>query len=261
MDLRLTNERALVLASSSGLGRAIALELAREGARVVLNSRSQERADAAARAVRDGTGADTYGVAADVSSDADLSRLVGRAVDHLGGLDILVTNAGGPPVGNFRSLDAEQWQAAHELTLNSVVRSIRHSLPHLREGGGAVLSVASSSVVRPIPNLILSNVYRPAIRALGKSLALELADDGIRVNTLLPGRIHTDRVDSLDQERAERTGRTLDQVRSETLARIPLGRLGRTEELARVAAFLVSDAASYVTGQSILCDGGMVDCL
>lgn len=262
MDLGLKDKRALVLAASGGLGRATATELAREGARVALCSRDAGRAEQAAREIATETGAEVHGFACDVADAASLATLFEEATGALGGLDVLVTNAGGPPFGNFEATDEEAWDRAYRLTLQSVVRAVRHAVPRFREaGGGAILALASSSVVQPIPNLLMSNVFRPAVRALCKHLSEELATDGIRVNVLSPGRVHTERTEQLDANRAERSGRTVEAVRADTIARIPLGRLGRPEEFGRVGAFLVSDAASYLNGIHVLADGGMVRAL
>ncbi len=259
MDLGLTGKRALVLAASSGLGRATATELAREGASVAICSRDLQRAVAAADEIREETGGDVRAYEADVADAASLEALFADATRELGGLDVLVANAGGPPPGGFAGTDEAAWDRAYQLTLQSVVRSVRLAIPHLRAaGGGSILALASSSVVQPIPNLLLSNVFRPAVRALCKHLAEEMAGDGIRVNVLSPGRIHTERTEALDASRAERSGRTVEQVRAETIARIPLGRLGEPAEFGRVAAFLSSPAASYLTGIHVLADGGMV---
>lgn len=259
MDLDLTHKRALVLAASSGLGRATALELAREGATVALCSRDAARAEETARAIREATGATVHAFEADVADAISLQALFRAATDALGGLDVLVNNAGGPPPGQFESVDEAAWDRAYQLTLQSVVRSVRLAIPHLRTaGGGSILTLASSSVQQPIPNLLLSNVFRPAVRALSKHLAEEYAPDGIRVNVLSPGRVHTPRIDQLDAANAERTGRTVEEVRTATVANIPLGRLGDPAEFGRVAAFLSSPAASYVTGEHLLVDGGLI---
>lgn len=259
MNLGLEGKRALVLAASSGLGRATALELAREGARVALCSRDLERAEATAAEIRAETGAEVHAFVANVSDAASLASLVDGAVSTLGGLDVLVSNAGGPPPGGFAGTDEDAWDLAYALTLQSVVRSVRLAIPHLKAaGGGSILALASSSVVAPIPNLLLSNVFRPAVRALCKHLAEEYAGDGIRVNVLSPGRVRTPRLDQLDAAKAAKVGRTPEEVRAESVATIPLGRLGETAEFGRVAAFLSSPAASYVTGTHLLVDGGMV---
>lgn len=259
MDLGLTGKRALVLAASSGLGRASALELAREGARVAICSRDQGRADEAAAAIREETGAEVHAFEADVADAASLEALFASVAEALGGLDVLVANAGGPPPGGFDSTDEAAWDRAYQLTLQSVVRSARLALPHLQaSGGGSILALASSSVVQPIPNLLLSNVFRPAVRALCKHLAEEYAGDGIRVNVLSPGRVLTPRIDQLDQANAKKSGKTPDQVRADAVAKIPLGRLGEPAEFGRVAAFLSSAAASYLTGEHLLVDGGLI---
>lgn len=259
MELGLNGKRALVLAASGGLGRACALELAREGARVAICSRDQNRADSAAEAIRAETGAEVLAFEADVADAASLEALFDAATQALGGLDVLISNAGGPPPGGFAATDEEAWDRAYRLTLQSVARAARLAIPHFkRAGGGSILALASSSVVQPIPNLLLSNVFRPAVRALCKHLAEEYAPDGVRVNVLSPGRVHTERTEQLDADRAARTGGTIEQARAETVAKIPLGRLGRTEEFGRVAAFLSSEAASFVTGTHLLVDGGMV---
>ena len=180
---------------------------------------------------------------------------------EFGGLHILVNNAGGPPAGTFETLEEADWQYAFELNLLSIVRLVGLALPHLKKRGGAVINLASSSIKQPIPGLTLSNVMRTGVAGLSKTLAEELAPHGIRVNTIAPGRIDTDRVRSLDQARADKAGITSAAYKAKTEAVIPLGRYGQPEELARVVAFFCSDAASYVTGQSLLVDGGMVKSL
>ncbi|HLR47218.1 MAG TPA: SDR family oxidoreductase [Deinococcales bacterium] len=262
MELELNGKRALVLAASSGLGRAVALGLAREGARVALCSRSLPRAQEAAEAIAAETGGEVHAFEADVADAASLAAFIDAGAAALGGVDLLVCNAGGPPPGGFEALDEEKWHRAFELTLMSVVRSVRESLPHLREaGGGSVLVLGSSSVKVPIPNLLLSNVYRPGIQGLVKHLSAELAGDGIRVNMLSPGRILTDRIEELDAAAAERSGRTAAEVRADSVRQIPLGRLGEPGEFANAAVFLLSGAAAYVTGSSLIVDGGAVRAL
>lgn len=263
MDLGLGNKRAIVMAASSGLGFATASALAAEGVRIAICSRDQARADDAAGRIREAAaGAEVHSFVADVSDAASLGTFFADATAALGGLDILVCNAGGPPAGGFTNLSEAQWQAAYNLTLMSVVRGVGLALPHLREaGGGRILTIVSSSVKRPLPNLLLSNVYRPAVQGLCKSLSLELAADNIQVNCLAPGRIATERLEELDRARAARTGATFEEVRAASIAQIPMGRFGDPDEFGRVAAFLCSPAASYITGSTILVDGGSVDCL
>ncbi len=177
-------------------------------------------------------------------------------------LDVLITNAGGPPAGNFDKFSDEDWQGAFELNLLSVVRLIRAALPHMREKGyGRIVNFTSSSIKQPLDNLILSNVFRTGVLGLSKSLSAELAPDGILINTLGPGRIATDRLASLDETRAENQGVPVEEVRRQSEASIPLGRYGQPDEFARVATFLASEANTYVTGQALLADGGMVRAL
>lgn len=261
MDLGLENKRALVLAGTSGLGRATAQALANDGAKVVLNGRSAERAATVAAEVAGeaGPGAFVRGLGADVTAPAELERLVANAVDTLGGLDLLVINAGGPKAGGFEDLTDEDWVSAFELTLMSVVRTVRLALPHLRAaGGGSVVAIGSSSIRQAVPGLTLSNTIRPGVNALMRELATTLGPEGIRFNMLSPGRIVTPRLDSLDEKRAAQDGTTVEAVRVSTAQGIPLRRLGRSQEFGQVAAFLLSDAASYLTGQSLLVDGGLI---
>lgn len=262
MNLELEGKLALVTAGSAGLGYATAHALAAEGAKVVLCSRDQGRAGDAAKRIASETGAEVHGFAADVSDEQSLTRLFEEVSHRLGGLDVLVCNAGGPPFGGFAAIGEDQWSSAFSLTLMSVVRSVRLALPLMRaRGGGAILALGSSSVKQPIPNLLLSNVFRPAVQGLCKSLADELGPEGIRVNMLSPGRILTERIQALDEDRARREGKSVEEVKAATVATIPLGRLGRPDEFGNAAAFLVSGAASYLTGVSLIVDGGLVKAL
>ena len=262
MDLGLQGKTALVLAASKGIGRAIATELAAEGANVVISSRGEAALAATASEIHEATGAETAYFSADVTKDEDIQRLVARTVERFGGLDALVTNTGGPPPGTFEDFGDEAWTGAFELTLLNIVRAVRAVLPHMRKrGGGRIVNVASSSIKQPIEGLILSNTFRAGIIGLAKSLSAELAPDGILINTLGPGRISTDRSAGMDASGAEVRGVSVEEIRNEMAARIPLGRYGTPEEFARVAAFLASPANSYLTGQAILVDGGMVRAL
>ncbi len=261
MDLGLSGKRALVLAGTSGLGRATVQALASDGTHVVLNGRSAERAEQVAGevAASAAAAASVFAVAGDVTSAAELEGVFARATERLGGLDLLVINAGGPKAGGFEDLSDADWEAAFQLTMMSVVRSVRLALPHLRAaGGGAVLAIGSSSIRQAVPGLTLSNSIRPGVNALIRELATTLGPEGIRCNMLSPGRIVTPRLDSLDAKRAAQDGTTVDAVRASTALGIPLRRLGDSAEFGRVAAFLLSEAASYLTGQSLLVDGGMV---
>lgn len=252
MDLGLKNLRALVLGSSRGLGFAIAEILAAEGCRVALNSRDSQRLTRAAMKL---------GAAAlpgDVADPQAPAQIVTDAVAALGGLDLLVTNAGGPPPGAFESFDDAAWTHAIDLSLMSHVRSIRAALPFLRQSPAAsVLTIASYSVKQPIPNLILSNSVRAATVGLTKSLALELGKDGIRFNAILPGWTKTERVLALMSARAQANGTSVDVELARQAAESPLGRLAEPAEFARVAVFMLSPAASYLTGAVLPVDGGM----
>ena len=262
MDLGLNGKRALVTAASGGLGYAIAEALAADGARVVLCSRDLGRATAAAERISAASGSEVRGLAADVASLASLEGLFEAALDVLGGLDVLVNNAGGPPPGEFSNLDESHWARGYELTLMSVVRSVRLALPAFAEaGGGRVLTVMSSSVKAPLPNLLLSNVYRPALAGLTKSLSIELGPKNVQINGLAPGRIDTSRIRELDAAAAARTGKTPEEMRAASIAAVPMGRLGEPAEFGRVGAFLCSPAAAYVNGSVLLVDGGAVRAL
>jgi len=259
LDLGLEGKVALVTAASKGLGRAIATELAREGARVVISSRDEEALSETANEIREETGAEVDYRAADLTSAEDIGALISHAVETFGGIDVLVNNTGGPPGGTFADLDDEAWQDAFEQVLLSLVRCVRGVLPSMRErGGGRIVNVASSSFKQPIENLTLSNAFRAGIMGLAKDLSRDLGPEGILVNTLGPGRIATARTESMDHSQAEARDVPVGVVREEFEARIPLGRYGTPEEFARVAVFLASPANSYVTGQAILVDGGMI---
>lgn len=259
MDLGLKRKRALILASSKGLGKAVARQLVIEGAEVILSSRNADHLKETAEELNQlSEEAVTY-FPADVSKKDDLDALTDFTRLHFGALDILVNNAGGPPSGDFLSMADEDWQRAFELNLLSYVRMIRSAVPLMeKSGGGRIINIASSSIKKPIDGLVLSNTFRLGIVGLTKTLAGELAGKNILINTLAPGRIATDRVAQLDRQKSERTGVAIQDVRTQSEAEIPLGRYGRPEEFARVAAFLASDVCSYITGESLLIDGGLV---
>jgi len=259
MDLKLKDKRALVTGSSRGLGYATAVQLAREGCKVTINGRDEGRVKAAAEKIVNATGTQAYGLSGDVSDTSTAEALIQSTVEALGGLDILITNAGGPPAGSFESFDEIAWQKAVDVSFMSHVRLIRAALPHLRKSSApSVLTVTSFTVKQPLSNLVLSNSVRLATIGLTKSLALELGKDGIRFNSILPGWTETERVQDLMMVRAKNNNTTVDEEISKLTNDIPLGRIGQPEEFANVATFLVSSAASYVNGIMLTVDGGIV---
>lgn len=258
MDLQLKDKRALITGSSRGLGYATALVLAQEGCRVAINSRDAAKVSAAARVIGAETGTQVIGLAGDVADPDVPERLVGEAARAFGGLDILITNAGGPPAGAFDSFNEAVWQKAVDLSLMSHVRLIRAALPYLKQSKAAsVLTITSYSVKQPIPNLVLSNSVRAATVGLTKSLALELGPAGIRFNSILPAWTETERVYELMKSRAAHNQTTLEEEIARQSKDSPLGRMGKPEEFANAAVFLVSPAASYITGVMLTVDGGM----
>ena len=257
MDLGLKDKRALVMGASRGLGYATALVLAKEGCKVVINSRDENKIKASAEKIVKETGASVTGISGDVSDPSVPEKLVEQSVKVLGGLDLLVTNAGGPPAGAFESFDEATWEKAVNLSFMSHVRLIRAALPHLRKSKAAsVLTMTSYSVKQPLPNLVLSNSVRLATIGLTKTLALELGSEGIRFNSILPGTIETDRIRELAAFRAQKNGNTLKQELAIDAQKSVFGRIGKPEEFANAAVFLLSPAASYLTGVMLTVDGG-----
>lgn len=259
MDLQLKGKIAMVGGASKGLGFAVARALALEGAQVSIASRDRQGIAAAGERLHRDTGVEALAHAADLSDPAAIAAWHSATVDRFGGIDLLFTNTGGPPAGAALSLDDPAWRSGFELLVMSVIRLVRLAVPSMeRRGGGAILMGTSSSVKEPIANLALSNVLRASVAALAKTLAIELAPRRIRVNNLLPGRIETDRLRQLDEINSTRAGITLDAQRARALAAIPMARYGQPEEFGRVAAFLLSDAASYISGASLQVDGGLI---
>lgn len=259
MDLALRDRCAIVCAASRGLGRAAAASLAREGARVAVCGRTASTLEAAAADIRDATGSLVVPIVADVARAADVERLVAESARALGAIDILVTNTGGPKSALFESLTDDDWHAAIESLLMSVIRLSRAVIPHMRQrNGGRMIYVTSVSVKQPIEALALSNALRAGLTGLAKTLALELAADNILVNCVAPGYTRTDRVVELAQAAASREHTTVEAVQKRTEEMIPLRRLASPGEFGDVVAFLASGRASYVSGTTLQIDGGYV---
>ncbi len=259
MDLGLKGKVAMVAASSKGLGFGIAKALAEEGALLSIGSRTKDDIEAAAEQLRKETGTQVLASVMDSSNPESILNWTDATLMEYGGVDKLVVNAGGPPAGKFEDFSDEDWQSAFELNLFSAVRMIRAALPSMRErGGGSVLTITSMAVKEPIDVLILSNVMRSGVTSLIKSLSVQLAADKIRLNNLMPGRIKTDRIKHLDSLNAKKQGISIEQIEKTNQAIIPLGRYGTIEEFGRCGAFLLSDAASYITGSSLAADGGLM---
>jgi 3-oxoacyl-[acyl-carrier protein] reductase len=251
-----TDRVALICAASKGLGRASAEALARDGFKVAICARGEAALTQTAGAIR-AAGGDVLPLVADLSKIDDVERVIAATVERFGGLDVLVTNTGGPPSGPFMAIDEQTWLNAIDSLLLSVVRLCRAAIPHMQaRGGGRIINITSISVKQPIEGLVLSNALRSAVTSLAKTLSVELAPQNILVNCVAPGYTRTDRVIELSQQAAAREGTTADVIDKRTMAKIPLGRMGEPKEFGEVVAFLASPAASYVTGVTIQVDGG-----
>lgn len=262
MDLGIAGKVAVVSGASAGMGKAAALALAREGARVGICARRWETLEAAAREIASATGSEVVAVPADVTDETAVERFLAEVTRRLGPADILVNNAGGPPPGNFEETGAGAWDQAHRLTFHSAVVFCRHVVPSMKDRGwGRIVSITSLTVKQPAENLILSNSYRSALTAFSKTLAGELAPRGITVNCVCPGYTDTERLGELADSIATRRRISAAEVRTEWERAVPSGRLGRPEEVADLIAFLASERAAYLTGASILVDGGLVRAL
>lgn len=259
MDLGLRGKVALVAAASKGLGRAVAHELAAEGAAVVMCARGQDALDAARNEIASATRADVRAVAADVSTIEGIDRVARLALDAHGRVDILVNNAGGPPSGPFEKHPWAEWEKAVQLTLRSAVELTRHVLPGMRERKwGRVVNITSIAVKQPVDGLMLSNSVRAAVTGWARTLANEVAIDGVTVNNVLPGYTKTDRVTQLNAARAASEGVDTNEIQRRIDAQIPMRRMGDAREFAAMVAFLASERASYITAQSIPVDGGWI---
>ena len=261
MDLGIKDKVFMVAGASSGLGFAIASQLAAEGAKVSIASRNQKNIAQAAATISEATAAEIRGYSFDAREPESIKEWVNATQNDFGRIDGLVVNAGGPTPGPFESFDDNAWQAAFELTLMSAVRLIRETLPALKVNGGSILTLTSSAVKEPIDILLMSNVMRSGVASLVKSLSVDLAQHDIRINNLIPGTISTGRIDALNKFIAGRTDTSPEQVRQNAEASIPMGRYGKPEEFASAATFLLSDAASYITGTNNVVDGGKMKSL
>ena len=254
MDLGINGRVAIVAAASQGLGKACARALAQEGARVAILSRRQEELNRVAAEI----GA-ALPVACDLSQAGDIESAVARVKAELGAVSILVNNCGGPPAGSFDSITEQQWADSFQQVFLSALRLTRAVLPMMRAAKwGRIVNIVSMSVEQPIPGLIVSNAFRPALAGWAKTLAGEVASDNILVTCAAPGRINTARTEVLDRAAAERTGRPIEEIRAERVAAVPLKRYGTPEEFGSTVAFLASERASYLTGLVIRVDGGAV---
>ncbi|MDD5543522.1 MAG: SDR family oxidoreductase [Acidobacteriia bacterium] len=260
MDLGLKGKRALVVASSHGLGKAAAMELGREGARLAMCSRDPAAIERAADEIRGQTKAEILPLVADVTVSGDIERLVNETMMHFGGIDILVTNAGGPPATTFAGTPPEAWQKAFDLTLMSAVNLCRAVVPQMKQRRwGRIIFITSITVKQPAANLILSNVIRISLSGLCKSLSNEFAAENILVNSVLPGYTLTERLAELSEAQSHQRGVSKDEIIAEWEKRIPMCRLGKPEELGALIAFLASERASYITGTCIQVDGGYIE--
>ena len=258
MDLQLRDKVALVVASSRGLGKAAALALAEEGAKLAICSRS-DSIMSTAQEIRDQADVEVLALKVDLTAPDEIGRLVTETMERYGRIDILILNAGGPPPGTFFELSPTDWESAIDLTLMSTVHLCYQVIPHmLEQGGGSIVANQSYSVKQPIDNLILSNSIRMAVIGLMKSLANELGPKGIRVNSINPAWTWTGRVGELMEDRASRNDTSLEEEALKVTSSVPLGRMGTVEEFGKTIAWLASPAASFINGHALMFDGGAI---
>ena len=259
MDLELKGKVAIIGGASKGLGRACADVLAEEGARITICSRTREDLEQAAEEIRDATGAEVLAFAGDLEKYDTIKELVNTTVERFGRLDIMVNNSGGPPLARSYNATEEQWETAVQRSLFFFARMSREAVPHLkRQGGGRIVNILASTVYQPIPNLALSGATRLGVVAFAKSLADEVGRDGILVNNVCPGSILTERMLSNVTSRAKELGISVDEGLAQRASETAVGRIGDPKELAYLVAFLASGKSSYITGATILVDGGLV---
>ncbi len=257
MDFKIKNRIALVTASTRGLGRGCAQQLAAEGCRVAICSRNRDEAVSAAKEISEQTGAGVIGFAADMSRSEDITALLESVRSDLGDPDILVTNAGGPAPGTFASTPLDQYEKGLNLNLLSAVRLVHSVVPAMqKKGWGRIIAITSTSVKQPIGNLLLSNTARAGLTGFLKTVSTELAPDGITVNSILPGLHKTDRIVQLAEHRAKEENRPAEDIIGEMMAQNPTKTLGDPMDFGAMAAFLASEQAKYITGQAFLIDGG-----
>lgn len=259
MDFGLKDKNVLVMASGGGLGKAVAAGFAAESANVMLFGLSEDKLKQAQSEIESKSGKKPLYTSGDITNYESIKNVVRNTVKNFGSVDILFNNTGGPPAGGFDSFGDDKWQYAFELNLLSYVRSIREVLPYMRKNGwGRIVNNASSSVKYAINNLLLSNTFRLGIVGMTKTLAIELGKENILTNVVGAGRIHTDRVDQLDKIWAEKSDMSVEDFRQDLYKKIPLGRYGKPDEFAKIVLFLCSEVNTYITGQTVLIDGGFV---
>lgn len=262
MDLGIKDRVAIVAASSKGLGKATAMELAKEGVHLTICARDREVLEKTADEIRSESGVEVLPVSADVSKTDEIKKVVSETINKYSKVDILINNAGGPPTGGFLDFSLDEWQKAVELNLFSAITFSNEVIPYMQKNKwGRIVNITSYAVKQPVDGLLLSNTVRAGIIGLAKSLSNEFGRDNILVNNICPGRIHTDRIVFLANDRARKEGKSFDEVIEHMGVDVPVGRIGKPKELAALAVFLASERASYITGTSIQVDGGLTKSL